>query len=347
MMRIRLIRVTFLVLLTIMPMISLAQVGGSYTYGFLGLTAGAKSAALSGNIVAANKPDLSLVRENPAYLSPEMGNQISLSYVNYFSDIQYGQVGYARSAGKLGTFSAQIFYISYGDFIEANEYGEITGSFQAAEYNLGISWGYQLDSVFSIGLSIKPIYSVFERYHSWGIAGDAALLYRAPGQLFSAAIVARNVGTQLTTYYNPTREPIPFELLAGFNYKIKHAPFNLSVNLQHLEKYNLDVIKPGDDTDPATGEKLFKNNFEETALKTLDHLGLGVEFVPGKAISFRFGYNFRRRAELKLGTRNSASGMSFGLGLHLKQFILDYSLANYHVAGVSHLLTLTTDLDDF
>ena len=59
------------------------------------------------------------------------------------------------------------------------------------------------------------------------------------------------------------------------------------------------------------------------------------------------GYNFRRRAELKLGTRNSASGMSFGLGLKLKQFNLDYSLANYHVAGVSHLLTITTDLDDF
>ncbi len=336
-----------LALLSMMPLHSLAQIGGSYTYGFLSLTSSARSAALSGNLVAANGADLSLVRENPAYLVPEMGNQLSLSYVNYFSDINYGQAGYARSAGKLGTFSAQIFYINYGDFIEANEYGEITGSFQAAEYNLGISWGYQLDSTFSIGLSLKPIYSVFERYQSWGIAADAALLYRTSNKLFSAAIVARNLGTQISTYHNPTKEPIPFELLAGINYKIRHAPFNLSLSLLHLEKYNLDIIQPSDETDPATGEKLYKNNFEETALKALDHLGLGVEFVPGKAISFRFGYNFRRRSELKLGTRNSASGLSFGLGLRLKQFNLDYALANYHVAGVSHLLTLTTDLDDF
>ena len=336
-----------LILLVTVPLCNYGQVGGTYTYGFMGLTASARSAALSSNLVAANNPDLSLVRENPAFLSQEINNQISLSYVNYFSDIQYGQAAYARSAGKLGTFSAQIFYINYGDFIEANEYGEITGNFKAAEYNLGISWGYQLDSAFSLGISVKPIYSVFERYQSWGIAGDAAILYRAPGQLFSAAFVARNIGTQITTYHNPYKEPIPFELLAGFNYKIKHAPFNLSLSLSHLEKYNLDLVMAGDETDPATGDKIYKNTFQETALKTLDHVGLGVEFNPGKAISFRFGYNFRRRAELKLGTRNSASGMSFGLGLRLKQFNLDYSLASYHVAGVSHLLTVTADLDDF
>lgn len=336
-----------LAIIFLLPVTSFAQAGGGYTYGFMSLTASARSAALSGNLVAVNNPDLSLVRENPAFLTEDMANQVSLSYVNYFSDIQYGQAGYARSAGKLGTFSAQIFYISYGDFIEANEYGDITGSFQAAEYNLGISWGFRPDSAISIGLSLKPIYSVFERYSSWGIAGDAAVLYHAPGSLFSAALVARNMGAQLTTYHNPEREPIPFELLAGFGYKIKYAPFNLAVNLSHLEKFNLDVIQPGDEIDPATGNKLYKNRFQETALKTLDHLGLGVEFVPGKAVSFRFGYNFRRRAELKLGTRNSASGLSFGLGLKLKQFNLDYTLASYHVAGTSHLLTVTTDLDDF
>ncbi len=342
-----LVKILISALLIAFPMKGFTQLGGTYTYGFLGLTSSARSAALSGNLVAANDADLSLVIENPAFLNPDMGNQISLSYVNYFSDINYGQAAYAKSTEKYGTFSARIFYLNYGNFIEANEYGEITGSFKAAEYNLGISWGLQIDSSFTVGLSVKPIYSVFERYNSWGIAGDAALMYKAPSNLVSAAIIARNFGSQLTTYYSPDREPIPFELLAGFNFKIKHAPFNLFLNLQHLEKYNLDIIQPGDEIDPATGEKVYKNNFQKTALKTLDHVGIGVEFIPGKAIHFRFGYNFRRRAELKLGTRNTASGMSFGLGLNLKNFKIDYSLANYHVSGVSHLLSLTTDLDNF
>lgn len=328
------------------PVSGFGQLGGSHTYGFLNLTSAARSGALSGNVVAANNANLSMVIENPSLLSEEMSRQISLSYVNYFSDIQYGQAAYAMSAGKLGTFSARIFYISYGDFIEANEYGDITGSFTAAEYNLGISWALPLDSTFSIGLSVKPVYSVFERYNSLGIAGDAALLYKKPGNQLTAALVFRNFGSQLTTYDSPSKEPLPFEVLAGFNYKIKHAPFNLFLNLQHLEKYNLDIIQPGDETDPATGEKIYNNKFQEIALKTLDHAGLGVEFVPGKAINFRFGYNFRRRDELKLGTRNTASGLSFGLGLNLKKFILDYSMANYHVSGISHLLTITTDLDN-
>jgi hypothetical protein len=326
---------------------SYAQLGGRYTYGFLGLTSAARSAALSGNVIAVNNPDLSMTFENPALLDSTMGRQISLSYVNYFADINYGQAAYAMNTSRLGTFSARIFYLNYGDFIEANEYGEITGTFKAAEYNLGISWGLRLDSAFTVGLSVKPVYSVFERYSSWGIAGDVALLYRSQQNRFSAGLVARNIGTQLTTYDNPDREPIPFEILAGFNYKIQYAPFNIFVNLNHLEKYDLDVILPGDVTDPATGEKVYNNRFQETALKALDHVGLGVEFVPGKAINFRFGYNFRRRAELKLGTKNTASGMSFGLGLKLKNFRLDYSLASYHVSGASHLLTITTDLDDF
>jgi len=325
---------------------SYAQLGGAYTYGFLGLTSAARSAALSGNVVAANDPNLSMVYENPALLDSTMGNQVSLSYVNYFADINYGQAAYAMNTSRLGTFSARIFYLNYGNFIEANEYGEITGSFKAAEYNLGISWGLQLDSAFTVGLSIKPVYSVFERYSSWGIAGDVALLYRSQENRFSAGLVARNIGTQLTTYDNPIREPIPFEILAGLNYKIKHAPFSLFLNLNHLEKYDLDVVLPGDITDPATGEKVYNSRFQETALKTLDHVGLGAEFVPGKAINIRFGYNFRRRSELKLGTKNTASGMSFGLGLKLKNFNLDYSLASYHVSGVSHLLTITADLDN-
>lgn len=340
-------RLTVIASLALITAGSFGQLGGTSTYGFLSLNAGARTAALSGSIVAANEANLSMVSENPAFLEPSMGNQLSLSYVNYFSDINFGQAAYAWSTQKTGTFSARIFYLNYGDFIEANEYGEITGSFQAAEYNLGLSWGIQLDSAFTAGLSIKPVYSVFERYTSWGIAGDAALLYRPPGKLFSAGIVARNIGTQLTTYDSPLKEPIPFELIAGFNYKIKYAPFNIFLNLQHLEKYNLDIIQPGDVVDPATGEKVYAGKFQEVALKSLDHVGLGVEFIPGTAINFRLGYNFRRRAELKPTTRNSASGMSFGLGLNLKNFRIDYSLASYHVSGASHLLTITTDLDNF
>ncbi len=329
-------------LLSIQPL--QAQIGGSYTYGLLNLNASARSGSLGGALIAAPDPGVNLVAENPAYLGIGMHNQLALSYVNYFADINYGQVAYALNTNRAGNFSAGLFYLNYGNFIEANEYGDITGEFQAAEYVFQFGWGIQLDSTISVGINLKPIYSVLERYQSWGISADAALLYLSPGKLTAASLVIRNLGTQLSTYASPGREALPFEILAGFSQKIQHAPFRLHLTLRNLQQFNLDVIQPGQATDPATGLKLYNNKFQEISSKSLDHVVAGVEFLPGKVISLRFGYNFRSRAELKLGTRNTASGMSFGLGLNLGKLRIDYGLANYHVAGLSHLLSLSTNL---
>lgn len=324
-----------------------AQLGGQYTYGLLNLNTSARAGGLGGILIASSNPDISMVSDNPAYLGQGLHNQLNLSYINYFADIQYGRVSYSYQTQKFGSFAAGLFYLNYGDFIEANEYGDITGEFHAAEYTFDLSWGYRIDSVLSIGVNVRPIYSVFERYSSWGIATDAALLYISPGKLTSAAVLVRNLGTQLSTYYSPEKEPLPFEVMAGFTQKIQHAPFRLSLTLRNLQKFDLDVKQPGEETDPATGNKLYQKKFQEIASKSLDHIVAAVEFVPGKVFQIRFGYNFRNRAELKLGTRNTASGLTFGFGLNLGKLNLDYALANYHVAGVSHLMTLTTNLNNF
>lgn len=336
-----------LVLLLSLSLLSVgafSQLGGQYTYGLLNLNTSARSGALGGSLIASNNPDISIVNENPAYLGMGLDNQLNLSYINYFADIQYGRVAYSFKTEKYGSFATGLFYLNYGDFIEANEYGEITGEFQAAEYTFDLSWGFRVDSVLSVGVNVRPIYSVFERYSSWGIATDVAVLYLSPGKLTSAALLIRNFGTQLSTYYSPDKEPIPFEIMAGVTQKIKHAPFRLSFTFRNLQKFDIDVILPDDDTDPSSGKKLYDSNIREIASKGLDHLIAAVEFVPGKVINIRFGYNFRSRDELKLGTRNTASGLTFGFGLKLGEIRLDYALANYHVSGLSHLMTLSSKL---
>jgi len=324
-----------------------SQLGGEYTYGLLNLNTSARAGGLGGILIASNNPDISMVSDNPAYLGQGLHNQLNLSYINYFADIQYGRVSYSYKTQKFGSIAVGLFYLNYGDFIEANEYGDITGEFQAAEYTFDLSWGYRIDSILSIGVNIRPIYSVLERYNSWGIATDAALLYTSPGKLTSAAFLIRNIGTQLSSYYSPEKEPLPFEVMAGVSQKIQHAPFRLSLTLRNLQKFDLDVIQAGEETNPATGKKVYPNKIQEIASKSLDHVVAAVEFVPGKVFQIRFGYNFRNRAELKLGTRNTASGLTFGIGINLGKLNLDYALANYHVAGVSHLMTLTTNLNNF
>ncbi len=322
---------------------SFGQLGGRYTYGLLNLNTATRSGSLGGSAIAVPDPDVGLVNENPAYLGLGLHNQLSLSYVNYFADINYGRVAYGYQTSKWGSFSAGLFYLNYGDFIEANEFGDITGEFNAAEYSFDLGWGYALDSTIFIGVNIKPIYSVFERYQSWGISGDAAVLYLTRNKLTAASLVIRNMGTQLSTYHSPQTEPLPFEIMAGVSQKIKYAPFRLSLTLRNLQKFDIDVIQPDAEVDPATGEKIYENSFQELAAKSFDHVVAAVEFIPGSAVSIRLGYNFRNRAELKLGTRNTASGLTFGLGLNLGKFKIDYGLANYHVAGISHLFSFSTD----
>jgi hypothetical protein len=77
----------------------------------------------------------------------------------------------------------------------------------------------------------------------------------------------------------------------------------------------------------------------------LDHLVAGVEFVPGDLIAIRIGYNFLRRTELRMAEYGGATGFSFGAGLNLGKFTIDYALANYHVSGLTHSISLHANLN--
>ena len=129
----------------------LAQVGGRGTYQFLGLPTSARATALGGKVVALDEPDLSLVAQNPSLLDSSMHNGITLSYVNYYSDISYGTFSYARNYGKLGTFAVGGQRIGYGSFLRADEAGVQSGTFTASEMAFSFSYSRVLSSGSSIG----------------------------------------------------------------------------------------------------------------------------------------------------------------------------------------------------
>ena len=72
---------------------------------------------------------------------------------------------YAKDFKKAGTFSAGIRYLDYGTFLETDEGGNELGSFTAAEYAFVLGWGKQIDSSFSVGANLKPIYSKLYIYY--------------------------------------------------------------------------------------------------------------------------------------------------------------------------------------
>ena len=322
-----------------------AQIGGSATYKFLNLTSSARIAALGGQFISVYDNDLNLAFQNPALLNKQMHTQLALSGVSYFSDIKFGYAAYAHHVPRAGTFSAAMNFISYGEFQETDMTGQITGVFKASEYSFNLAYSKPLDSAFSIGATLKTIYSQFYDYSSFGLATDIGGVYHNPDINFTASLVLKNIGYQLKPYREGNREDLPFEIAAGVSKKLARAPFRFSLNLTNLQKWDLTYKDPAliGQVDPITQEPI-----EETFTfsdKLLRHMVFGLEFIPSQNLHLDIGYNYQRRQELKEETKLGLSGFSWGFGFRISKFHLSYGRAMYHLAGASNHISVTTSFN--
>jgi len=327
-----------------------AQSGGSGVYEFLNMPNSARLASMGGNFLAVNDDDITTALANPSLINENMSNSLGLSFVDYFTDVNYGFAQYGRSWEKAGSFVGTLQYINYGKFQEANEAGVIYGEFNANEMALNIGWGRRLAPRWSIGANGKLIYSSLASYSSFGIAVDIAGSYINDDKNFVASLIARNIGYQIVAYNNGNNEPLPFELQIGLSQKLKHLPFRYSVVLQHLEKWNLRYDNPDDPSasvDPFTGDYNEPSDIEKFADNLMRHIVIGGEILIGKNLSLRAGYNYLRRQELKLESKPAMVGFSFGFGLRISKFHFSYARSTYHLVGSPNYFTLTFNLNEF
>ncbi|HPK05123.1 MAG TPA: type IX secretion system protein PorQ [Bacteroidales bacterium] len=324
-----------------------AQIGGKSTYKFLSLPSSPRIVSMGGDFLSIKDADINLALSNPSLIVPELNNQLTLNFVDYFSDINYGFISYGRSFEKIGNFVGSVQYIDYGRFTYANDAGETAGNFKAGETALIIGWGRQLDSTFSIGANFKTIFSAFESYNSFGLAVDVAGTYQNEHG-FAASLLVRNIGTQIITYDNGSREPLPFDLQIGMSKKLKHVPFRYSILLTNLHKWDLTYDDPTKlKTDPFTGEKIKEDKFMDFLDKTFRHVIVGVEFIPTRNFSVRLGYDYRQRQELKVDSKLSTVGLSWGFGFRISKFQFNYARKAYHLAGSPNFISISTNLSDF
>ena len=323
------------------------QIGGDNTYEFLNLPASARIAGLGDNYFASKDGDITLALTNPSLIGPDFDNNLSLSFVDYFSDINYGSVMYGNTFNKAGSFVASLQFIDYGNFTYADETGQTYGTFSVSEYALNVGWGRELDSSFSVGANFKTIYSSLESYTSWGMAVDVAGSYFNKKTNFTISLIARNMGVQLSTYYGSERAPLPFQLDFGLSKRLKHLPFRYFVNYNHIEKWDLTYVDPNDPNqyDPFTGEVKTKTGIAGFGDKFMRHIVIGGELTLAKVVSVRLGYNYQRRQELKVSEQPGMVGFSWGLGLDIKMFNISYARSTYHLAGSPNYFTLTMDME--
>ena len=330
---------------------AISQNGGENTYEFLNLPSSTRIASAGGNNVSNYDNDINFVLTNPGLLRPEMNKQLSLNYINYLSDINFGYVSYGMNIENIGMFAAGIQYINYGTFLHTNEVGEILGDFVPSEFSFNLYYSRPFLEKFNFGAGLKTIYSSFFSHFSSGLALDLGIAYIDTESLFSAGIVLKNIGSQIKPYTQGNYEPLPFDLQLGLTKGLEHAPFRFSVTFMNLLNWNLSY-KSIFDTNYSFGQETantdnFFNKLEDVGDELLRHIIFGIELVPSESFYISLGYNYKRRSELSLSMMPKMVGMSIGVGIRLEKFNMSYALASYHLAGASNHISVGLNLGAF
>jgi hypothetical protein len=328
-----------IILFSLTVTLSSGQTGGDNVYEFLNLTHSGLVSSLGGVNVSIRSGDLNLAYHNPALLDSDMNKSLAINYVNYFAGINYGMTMYARSFPGIGNFATGLTYLNYGTFKEADETGLITGTFSAAEYALSVIYSREVDSLFSIAINIKPVLSRLEKYTSFGVAADIGAAYHSRDNLFSAGLVVKNAGLQITTYAGELREKLPFEIQAGVSQRLAHAPFRFSLTLRHLERFDLTYKyeSSGSTGVSSVAQPTATSDFFENVMR---HMIIGAELIPHKNFYLSAGYNYQRRKELQIDSKISAVGFSWGFGINTSFLCIGFGRATYHLAGASNNISL-------
>jgi len=334
---------TGLFLCLLLSNFALAQLGGESTYQFLNLVSSPRQAALGGKVLTNVDYDVTQGLYNPATINMQMDNQLALNYTSYLGGISYGTAAYAYTVDRrTQTFHAGITYINYGSFDGYDEEGNETGSFTGNEVALSMGYALQIGySDFYFGGNLKLITSKLEQYSSFGAAVDLGLIYIDDRIDFNAALVVRNLGSQITTYAG-LNEPLPFEVDFGLSQTLEHVPIRWHITFENLQKWPIARPNPARATSDLSGNQ----TQEKIGLlgQVIRHTILGAELFPEGGFNIRLAYNFRRAEELRIVDQRNFSGLSAGFSIKINKMRFSYTHAKYTSAANSNFFGLQLDL---
>lgn len=291
-------------------------------YNFLNIPVSAHGAALGGENISIIEDDASLALSNPALLSSVSSKTVSLGYMNYMSGTSVFTGNYTHVLSEKATIGGAVHYLNYGQMKERDHYGNELGTFTPSDLAFEALFSYTLAKDLVGGIGAKFIYSKIGDYSSTAAAIDLGLNYYNPDWDFSASIVARNLGGQLSSY-NDEHESMPVNLSVGFSQRLRHTPLRLSLTFQDLTHWDYNFFQ---------------------------HICLGLDVIIIPQVYIAGGYNFRRPHYMSVtslpdGESSShGAGWTVGGGLTLERFKLHFSYGKYHMASHSFMFNIAYTL---
>ncbi|NQY68777.1 MAG: hypothetical protein HRT72_13775, partial [Flavobacteriales bacterium] len=140
----------------------------------------------------------------------------------------------------------------------------------------------------------------------------------------------------------------------GVSDKFAHAPLRLSAVYSNLFRKAsfVDVNDTLLDVDPFTGEDIQGGDnafdkFKSHSDNFLKHISIGSELLFSDNFHLRLGWNYKARKEMIIDTRPGLVGFSFGVGVNVKKFSLNYSITSSQKGGPSNQINIVAHLSQF
>ena len=284
---------------------------GTSSFPFLKINVGARPVAMGGAYTGLAS-DESALYYNPAGITSFETKRIILDYLNYFTDIQSGYVGYIRPWGFTRTLAIHASYLNYGDFTQTDLTGNSTGSFSGGDMYLAVSVAMKQGYYWSFGATSKFIYERLQDYSATGIAFDLGAKYTGVRDRYSFGVAVQNLGVQLSAL-GTEKSKLPLPVRGGVAYRPKGLPLVITS----------DLIQPIDND--------------------LD-FAIGGEYYKLKPFYIRLGWNSFGSNYKATGSQDSWAGTSFGVGFDYKKMQISYAFSPGADLGSSHRITLTGEL---
>ncbi len=323
-----------------------AQIGGKNTYKYLAIPSSARATMLGGSYNSIYDNDVSLAYKNPATLNAAMTKSMSLNYIAYYGGITYGNFNYIHDF-KPATFQFGATYVNYGQLRNYNIYGDQQGLMVANEVALNVGAGKSYKDKYKFGANAKFLVSQFGEYNSVGMAFDLAVMYVDTARLVNISFNVTNLGFQFKTFTKGNQELLPVDVQLSISKRLKHVPFRFILTAHHLYTWDIRYDNPNNiqQSTNLLGEEAAETN---SAVKVVDniakHLTFGAEIYMGKVITLGVAYNHLKRSELVTPDVIGLAGFSFGFGLKINRFQLQYGFAKYALPQSVNHLTLNIDL---
>ncbi len=299
--------------------------GGNAVFSFLSQPNTAQLSALGGLNISSISNDVGMAFQNPSLLRNEMDQQINTSINAFFAGITQFNLttAYHLAAPKIN-IGLGVQYLNYGTLTQTDAAGNVLGNFKPNDYVVQAMVSKQFAERFWLGSTAKFIQSNYGQYRASGIAMDIGLSYFDEANQIQASVVAKNMGTQLSTYnLNGVKEELPFDIQAGISKKLKNAPFQFSFTAHNLHRMNIYY----NDTTFNNLEGISNPNGIQ---KVVGHMVLSVQAFLSDQLELNMGYNFQRRQDLNLyGTTSGLNGFTFGAGFLLRKLQIRYATGFY------------------